>query len=79
MKIELYLYATLAKYLPENTGPRSATLDVDENARIRDVVDRLRIPEKSIKLVFVNGVHGQMDTVVNDGDRVGLFPPVGGG
>ncbi len=79
MKIELYLYATLAKYLPENAGSRSVTLDVEDNARIRDVVGRLTIPEKSIKLVFVNGVHGQMDTVVDDGDRVGLFPPVGGG
>lgn len=79
MKIELYLYATLAKYLPENAGPRSVTLDVENNACIRDVVGRLRIPEERIKLVFVNGVHGRMDTVVEDGDRVGLFPPVGGG
>ncbi len=79
MKIDVYLYASLAKYLPQNVAGRYVTLDVDANSRIRDVVELLTIPEKSIKLIFVNGTHAQLDTVVGDGDRVGLFPPVGGG
>lgn len=79
MKIDVYLYATLAEYLPDNAAGRSVTLEMDAHTRIRDVVDRLKIPQKTIKLIFVNGVHAKLDAVLTDGDRVGLFPPVGGG
>ncbi len=65
--------------MPDNAAGRSVTLEMDENSRIRDVVDRLKLPQKTIKLIFVNGVHAKLDTILTDGDRVGLFPPVGGG
>lgn len=79
MKVDVYLYATLSKYLPADASNRGATLDVGEKSRIRDVVHHLEIPEKRIKLIFVNGVHARMDTLLAEGDRVGMFPPVGGG
>lgn len=79
MKVDVYLYATLSQYLPADASDRGTTLDVGEKACIRDVVHRLEIPEKSIKLIFVNGVHAWMDSLLAEGDRVGMFPPVGGG
>lgn len=79
MKIEACLYATLSKYLPEKNSNRCTVLEVETNATVGQVIDRLDIPGKSVKLVFVNGIRGTTDTVLSDGDRIGLFPPVGGG
>ena len=39
----------------------------------------LKIPEKDAKLIFINSVRKDRDTLLQDGDRLGIFPPVGGG
>jgi len=46
---------------------------------VSHIADALHIPRREIKLIFLNGIHAQMDTKVKDGDRLGLFPPIGGG
>lgn len=79
MKVDVYLYATLSSYLPEDASGRSVTLEVSEGASIREIVELLNIPKETIKLLFVNGIHAQMDTILGEGDRLGVFPPVGGG
>jgi molybdopterin converting factor small subunit len=79
MQIEVRLYATLAQYLPEGAKDRACRLAIDEGESISRVLERLDIPEEKVKLVFVNGVHAAKTAGLKDGDRVGLFPPVGGG
>lgn len=79
MNIEIHLYATLARYLPPDARDKSCSLSLPRGAAVMDVIKALGILESSVKLIFVNGVHGQRDTALADGDRVGLFPPVGGG
>ena len=75
VKIELKLFVTLTKYLPDNPDaypvPRGTTL--------AGLIEALRIPEDSVKLIFVNGKKQESSYVLSTGDRVGLFPPVGGG
>jgi sulfur-carrier protein len=44
-----------------------------------EIVHCLAIPEREVTLVFVNGRHSYLDSVLSDGDEVALFPPVGGG
>lgn len=46
---------------------------------VSHIADVLQIPRREIKLIFLNGIHAKMDTEVKDGDRLGLFPPIGGG
>ena len=55
------------------------TLDLPPGTTVGDIVKRLNIPEKEVTLIFVNGLHGELQTEVKDGDTVALFPPVGGG
>jgi molybdopterin converting factor small subunit len=55
------------------------TLDLPPGTTVGDIVKNLGIPEKEVTLIFVNGVHGELQTEVKDGDTVALFPPVGGG
>ncbi len=79
MDIELHLYATLAKYLPTDATSKTAHITLATGQTVQDLITGLGIPENTVKLIFINGVHGKTDTVLKHGDRVGLFPPVGGG
>lgn len=79
MLIEVHLYATLAKYLPADARDKACRLEIDGDADISEIIARLGVPEESVKLVFLNGVHAAKTASLKDGDRVGLFPPVGGG
>ena len=46
---------------------------------ISELVAELGLPPNQVKLVFVNGRISRQEYVLQDGDRVGIFPPVGGG
>jgi len=79
MRVEVNLYATLKKYMKNEPGGKSSAIDVKDGACVKDVIENLKIPVESVKLIFINGVHAKRDTNLKDGDRLGLFPPVGGG
>jgi len=79
MKIEVNLYATLKKYMKNETGTKSPVTDIKDGACVKDVIQNLKIPADLVKLIFINGVHAKVETILKDGDRLGLFPPVGGG
>ena len=75
MPIDLKCYATLAPLTPDNAGE----FPILAGETILALATRLAIPHEEIKIVFVNGVTADLDRVLADGDRVGIFPPVGGG
>ncbi len=79
MRIEVNLFATLVSYKPENTGRESWFMDCMEGTTIAELLMELKVPLDFVKIMFVNGVHASGDTVLKDGDRLGVFPPVGGG
>ncbi|HDQ40978.1 MAG TPA: MoaD/ThiS family protein [Desulfonatronum sp.] len=74
MILEVKCYATLVKYQPEQKD-----LLLGPQPTLRDLIGFLGIPEAELKLRFVNGVHVGLDHELHEGDRVGLFPAVGGG
>ena len=74
-RIDLKLFVTLAKYLPSD----SDALALEDGTTVESLIDGLGIPKKEVKLIFVNGKKESLEYPVKDGDRVGLFPPVGGG
>jgi len=71
----LKCYATLSALQPENAG--HFPLEPDET--VERLIARLGIPGEEVAVVFVNGRTAPRETVLADGDRVGLFPVVGGG
>jgi len=79
MEVSLNLYATLSRYMPKKPPGRLCTIEVEEGTRVRDLLKALKIPAKKAKLVFLNGVHSKGDEILKEGDRVGVFPPIGGG
>lgn len=75
MGIEIKCFATLAPFLPENGDD----YPIDPGETIQSLVDKLGIDVEEIALFFVNSTHSSLETKLKNGDRVGLFPPVGGG
>lgn len=79
MKIELRLYASLAAFMPEQTGGNTLTMEVSNGTTIRDLLQQLKVPKKQVKVIFLNGVHASDGDILKEGDRVGIFPAVAGG
>lgn len=79
MKIEVKLFATLRDYLPKGSGQFSCKVEIDSADTVRDVLEKLKIPEEMPKIILVNGVHSNLDRVLKFGDVLSVFPPVAGG
>jgi len=55
-------------------------VEVEEGATLRDLIEWLGIAPESVHLAIVNGrAAPDRSTHLAECDRVGLFPPVGGG
>jgi len=79
MKVELNLFASLARYGPDKTGHGHLIIDADEGTTILGLLNRLELPIDKIRMIFLNGLHATGDEVLREGDRIGVFPPVAGG
>jgi molybdopterin converting factor small subunit len=73
--IDLKLFATLATRIPSN----AAEFAIEDGMTVGRLIERLDISPSEAKLIFVNGVRKELNTVLRGGERVGIFPPVGGG
>ncbi|MBU2702429.1 molybdopterin converting factor small subunit [Sporomusaceae bacterium BoRhaA] len=78
MVLEVRLYATLRRYAP-NSLNGIISLTVPERITVLDLVKQLKMDPAEIHLIMINGLGREFDERLTDGDRVGLFPPVGGG
>ena len=74
--IQVKLYATLRKFAPDGDLDR---FELDTGVTVEHLLDNLGIPVAEAKLVFVNGKKAPLTAVLTGGERVGIFPPVGGG
>jgi len=73
--IDIKLFASLSEKTPEP----SDKYPIPSGITVKELIDRLAVPENEAKLIFINGRKGELTSVLKDGDRVGIFPPVGGG
>ena len=80
MRVEVRLYATLAAVHPGLRAGDRIDLELPDGARLPDVLSELRIEPGAVHLVILNGRSVQDRSIpLSGGDRLGLFPPVGGG
>jgi len=73
--ITLKPFAALGKFTPDSADK----YPVEPGTSVRDLIAGLKIPEEKAKLIFIDGVKGELDSTLNGGERIGIFPPVGGG
>lgn len=79
IKIEVTLFATLRRYHPEKQGKKSFTFTVSAGTTVAQLLDHLGIPAEEVKMTFVNNLRKTKEYVLQDGDNVGIFPPIAGG
>jgi len=79
MIVKVKLFATLRKYLPDLELGSSKEVQVDPGTSIAELYKILSIPIEEIKLAYVNGIYCEPEYILNDGDEIGIFPPIGGG
>ena len=73
--IQLKLFAALTQMAPENANQ----LPIRPGISVQELLDELDIPSVKAHLIFINGVKQSLNTRLNGGERVGIFPPVAGG
>ena len=74
-QINIKLFASLQHFMPAS----AENYTIEAGATIQHLLERLEIPQKKAKLIFINGVKADLSTSLKGGERVGIFPPVGGG
>ncbi|MHC1724617.1 MAG: MoaD/ThiS family protein [Syntrophobacteraceae bacterium] len=79
MAVRLMLAATLRKYVPGYNGETGYFTHIQPGSTVRDLARLLHIAEEEVKLIMVEGVAADWDTVLVGRERVAFFPPVGGG
>ena len=77
--VEVRLYATLQKYHPNLGIGEPLGITLDDKARLGNLFSELKIPKEEIKAALVNGKWEEESYLLEDGDRIGLFSPIGGG
>jgi len=75
MHVSIKCFATLSRFTP----PEAEAFAIAPGETAGGLAQRLGIPMAELKLIFINGAHVEPDAPLADGDRVGLFPAVGGG
>jgi sulfur carrier protein ThiS len=75
IQIDLKLFVTLAKYLPADSHAH----EIKEGSTVNELIKDLGIPSDIVKLIFINGKKQDGTYRIQHKDRVGMFPPVGGG
>ena len=53
--------------------------DYPSAATVQEVIEDLDLPRQHFGIVLINEVHADVDTVLNEGDRLVLMPVVDGG
>jgi molybdopterin converting factor small subunit len=79
MVIQVRLFATLRRHYPDLGMGEPMPVELPAGRTVDQLIRHLRLPATEVKVVFVNGIVRKEETVLNDGDRVGMFPAVGGG
>ena len=79
INVEVRLYATFRKYYPKAKKSGAIKLSIRNGVTLQQLYARLNIPLEEVKIVMVNGRAQNHSYAFSDGDRIAIFPPVGGG
>jgi len=73
--IQIKLFANLQPLMP-SSGEK---YPIYPGISIRNLLEQLKIPQEKAKLIFIDGIKANLSSTLDGGERVGIFPPVGGG
>ncbi len=74
MQVEVKLFA----YFRDNRF-KIKSIDLATKTSVKEVITELGINPEEVGVTMINGRHCQLDTTLNAGDSLGIFPMIGGG
>ncbi len=75
-RAEVLLFAALREYID---GARSVEVEIQPDQTIERVLLDLGVPLKQTRIIFRNNRAAALSDRLQDGDRLGVFPAIGGG
>ncbi len=79
MAVDVMLSSALRPYVPGYDRLSGLQLEPKPELTALELINSLGIPPDEVKIIMLNGKAAAKDSFIQDGDRVGLFPAVGGG
>lgn len=79
MQVEIRLFGTLRRYLPQVKAGEGYTLTLPDGATVGDALTALGVPVDEHKQAFVGQQPVDWGYVLRDGDTVRVFSPLAGG
>jgi molybdopterin converting factor small subunit len=77
--LTIFLSSSLREYIPGYEPSAGLELNGEKGITIADLCQKIGIPIEKIKIVMVNGRKEDMNYIIQGDERLGFFPPVGGG
>lgn len=74
MQVKVKLFATL-----RDGRFKARKTELEDQSRVVDVITKCDLPLDEVAICLVNGRDADGNHVLQEGDTVSLFPPVGGG
>lgn len=74
MKLDIKLFASLQKYMPD-----MERLELNGSSKVLDLLKRIGISSSEVSIALVNGQQVKLDHTLDEGDTVEIFPPIAGG
>jgi molybdopterin converting factor small subunit len=76
IEVTVKFFAMLREY-----GPAKETITIPKDSKIKLLFKKYQIPKEAWQtIIIINGKpHNNLDTVLQNGDIVSIFPPIGGG
>ncbi len=79
MPLQIFLNATLRQYVQGYDPYRGISHEIPPGTPVGQVMIQLGLPAREVTLIMVDGRRQEADFVLQGNERLGLFPPIGGG
>ncbi len=77
--VEVRLFATLRKYHTNPGNSEAMVVELDDKVQLGNLLDKLKVPKEEVTVIMVNGKREKESYLLQEGDRIGIFPLIGGG
>ncbi len=78
INVEVKSYIDLQQYCPDLKIGKPLVKVLTHKTKLGDLLVELKLPEEE-KTAFVNGMWKEENYVLKDGDKITIFPAIGGG
>ncbi len=79
MPLKIFLNATLRQYVADYNPYQGISLEIAPGTTVARVIEQLGLPAQEVTLIMVDGRRREADLQLQGNERLGLFPPIGGG